>query len=84
VHLGDKSWQQHSLSCSSWWQPSWALLTYRAVKIIPQDRAANVERFGPYRRTLEARLNFVVPVLNRVKPVIDLREPTCLPRRSRP
>jgi regulator of protease activity HflC (stomatin/prohibitin superfamily) len=51
-----------------------ALLAIKTVQIIPQARAANVERFGRYRRTLVAGLNFVVPVLDRVKPLIDLRE----------
>ena len=50
------------------------LLVVRAIQIIPQARAANVERFGRYRRTLVAGLNFVVPFLDRVKPLIDLRE----------
>jgi regulator of protease activity HflC (stomatin/prohibitin superfamily) len=50
-----------------------ALLAVKTVRIIPQARAANVERFGRYRRTLVAGLNFVVPVLDRVKPLIDLR-----------
>jgi len=51
-----------------------ALLAVKTVRIIPQARAANVERFGRYRRTLVAGLNFVVPILDRVKPLIDLRE----------
>ena len=51
-----------------------ALLMVKTVQIIPQARAANVERFGRYRRTLQAGLNIVVPVLDRVKPLIDLRE----------
>jgi regulator of protease activity HflC (stomatin/prohibitin superfamily) len=51
-----------------------ALLAVKTVRVIPQARAANVERFGRYRRTLEAGLNFVVPVLDRIKPLIDLRE----------
>jgi regulator of protease activity HflC (stomatin/prohibitin superfamily) len=51
-----------------------ALLAVKTVRIIPQARAANVERFGRYRKTLVAGLNFVVPVLDRVKPLIDLRE----------
>jgi regulator of protease activity HflC (stomatin/prohibitin superfamily) len=50
------------------------LLVMQTVRIIPQARAANVERFGRYRRTLLAGLNFVVPFLDRVKPLIDLRE----------
>ena len=43
-----------------------ALLAIKTVQIIPPARAANVERFGRYRRTLEPGLNFVVPVLNQV------------------
>jgi regulator of protease activity HflC (stomatin/prohibitin superfamily) len=50
------------------------LLAVKAIRIIPQARAANVERLGRYRRTLEAGLNVVVPFLDRVKPLIDLRE----------
>jgi regulator of protease activity HflC (stomatin/prohibitin superfamily) len=50
------------------------LTVIRAVKIIPQARAANVERLGRFRRTLGPGLNIVVPFLDRVKPLIDLRE----------
>jgi len=50
------------------------LLAVKTVRIIPQARAANVERLGRYRKTLVPGLNFVVPVLDRVKPQIDLRE----------
>ena len=51
-----------------------ALLAIRAIQIIPQARAANVERLGRFRRTLQPGLNFIVPFLDRVKPLIDLRE----------
>jgi regulator of protease activity HflC (stomatin/prohibitin superfamily) len=50
------------------------LLAVKAIQIIPQARAANVERFGRYRRTLQPGLNIIVPFLDRVKPLIDLRE----------
>jgi len=50
------------------------LLTVKAIQIIPQARAANVERLGRFRRTLQPGLNFIVPFLDRVKPLIDLRE----------
>jgi regulator of protease activity HflC (stomatin/prohibitin superfamily) len=46
----------------------------RSVRIIPQARARNVERFGRYRKTLEPGMNFIIPMIDRVKPVIDLRE----------
>ena len=51
-----------------------ALFTIRAVQIVPQARARNVERLGRYRKTLEPGLNFIIPVVDRVKPLIDLRE----------
>src|SRR6201986_4711653 len=46
----------------------------RSVRIVPQARARNVERLGRYRKTLEPGLNFVLPMVDRVKPMIDLRE----------
>ncbi|MEU6034474.1 SPFH domain-containing protein [Actinomadura sp. NPDC047616] len=46
----------------------------RSVWIIPQARARNVERLGRYHRTLEPGISFVVPFVDRVKPLIDLRE----------
>ena len=46
----------------------------RSVRIIPQARARNVERFGRYRKTLEPGMNFVIPMIDRVKKEIDLRE----------
>lgn len=46
----------------------------RAVRIVPQARARNVERLGRYQRTLRPGLNFVVPYIDRVYPALDLRE----------
>src|SRR3954463_5789273 len=46
----------------------------RAVRIVPQARAGIVERLGRYHRTLDAGLALVVPYVDRVKPLIDLRE----------
>jgi regulator of protease activity HflC (stomatin/prohibitin superfamily) len=46
----------------------------RSVWIIPQARARNVERLGRYHRTLQPGITFIVPFVDRVKPVIDLRE----------
>ena len=50
------------------------LTVVRSVRIVPQARARNVERFGRYRKTLEPGLNFIVPFVDRVKTQIDLRE----------
>ena len=46
----------------------------RAIRIIPQARAAVLERFGRYHRTLEPGLCFITPFVDRVRPMIDLRE----------
>jgi regulator of protease activity HflC (stomatin/prohibitin superfamily) len=46
----------------------------RAIRIVPQARAGIVERLGRYHRTLDAGLALVVPYVDRVKPLIDLRE----------
>ena len=46
----------------------------RTVRIIPQARAGIVERFGRYSRTLDAGLTIVIPFVDRLKPLVDLRE----------
>jgi regulator of protease activity HflC (stomatin/prohibitin superfamily) len=46
----------------------------RSVQIVPQARAGIVERFGRFHRTLNAGLNIVVPFIDRLRPLIDLRE----------
>ena len=46
----------------------------KTVRIIPQARAGVVERLGRYNRTLNPGLTIVVPFVDRVKPLIDLRE----------
>src|ERR687893_1405688 len=46
----------------------------RGVRIVPQARAGIVERLGRYHRTLDPGLALVVPYVDRVKPLLDLRE----------
>ena len=46
----------------------------QGVRIVPQARAGIVERLGRYHRTLGAGLALVVPYVDRVQPLIDLRE----------
>src|ERR671927_228048 len=46
----------------------------RTIRIIPQARAGVVERLGRYSRTLTPGLTIVVPFIDRVRPLIDLRE----------
>jgi len=49
-------------------------LAARTVRVIPQARAGVVERFGRYSRTLGPGLTIVMPFVDRVRPLIDLRE----------
>ncbi len=49
-------------------------LAFQTIKIIPQARAGVVERLGRFSRTLDPGLAIVVPFIDRVKPLIDLRE----------
>ncbi len=50
------------------------VLLAKTVRIVPQARAGIVERFGKYQQTLPAGLNIVVPFIDRVRYLIDLRE----------
>src|SRR5881227_2751445 len=46
----------------------------RTVRIVPQARAGVIERLGRYHRTLNPGLAIVVPFMDRLRPLIDLRE----------
>ena len=46
----------------------------RTVRIIPQARAGLVERLGRYQRTLDPGLTLLVPFIDRLRPLIDMRE----------
>nr|WP_084469823.1 SPFH domain-containing protein [Jiangella gansuensis] len=46
----------------------------KSVRIVPQARAGIVERLGRYQRTLDPGLTVVVPFIDRVLPLLDLRE----------
>jgi regulator of protease activity HflC (stomatin/prohibitin superfamily) len=46
----------------------------KTVRIVPQAFAGVVERFGKYHATLPAGLNMVVPFIDNVRYMIDLRE----------
>jgi regulator of protease activity HflC (stomatin/prohibitin superfamily) len=50
------------------------ILFARTIRIIPQARAGVVERLGRYNRTLTPGLAILVPFMDRLKPMIDLRE----------
>jgi regulator of protease activity HflC (stomatin/prohibitin superfamily) len=46
----------------------------RTIRIVPQAQAGVVERLGRYSRTLTPGLTLVVPFVDRVRALIDLRE----------
>jgi regulator of protease activity HflC (stomatin/prohibitin superfamily) len=46
----------------------------RSVRIVPQARAAVIERLGRYIRTQGPGLTILVPFVDRMRPQIDLRE----------
>ena len=50
------------------------LVLAKTVRIVPQARAGVVERFGKYKSTLSAGLNIVVPFMDKLRFMIDLRE----------
>jgi regulator of protease activity HflC (stomatin/prohibitin superfamily) len=50
------------------------IVAARTVRVVPQARAGVVERLGRFQRTLGPGLAFLVPFVDRLKPLIDLRE----------
>ena len=46
----------------------------RSIRIVPQASAGIVERLGRYHRTLGAGLTIIVPFVDRLRPLIDMRE----------
>ena len=46
----------------------------RAIRIIPQASAGIVERLGRYHRTLGAGLVIIIPFIDRLRPLLDMRE----------
>src|SRR5215471_14426331 len=50
------------------------LFLSRSIWLVPPARARNVERLGQFHKTMEPGLNMVLPMIDRVKDLIDLRE----------
>lgn len=46
----------------------------RSLRIIPQATAGIVERLGKYHKTLSPGLNVLIPFVDRLRPLIDMRE----------
>ncbi|HEY3292336.1 MAG TPA: paraslipin, partial [Candidatus Nanopelagicaceae bacterium] len=50
------------------------VIVVAAIKIIPQASAGIIERLGKYHRTLGPGLNLIIPGIDRLRPLVDLRE----------
>ncbi|MFM8961560.1 MAG: SPFH domain-containing protein [Actinomycetota bacterium] len=46
----------------------------RSIRIIPQANAGIVERLGRFQRVLGAGLTIIIPFIDRLRPLIDMRE----------
>ena len=46
----------------------------RSIKIVPQANAGIVERLGRFHRVLGAGLTIIVPFIDRLRPLLDMRE----------
>jgi regulator of protease activity HflC (stomatin/prohibitin superfamily) len=50
------------------------VLVVRSVRVVPQAFTGIVERLGRYQRTLSPGLNILVPFIDRMLPLVDMRE----------
>ncbi|RZS58917.1 SPFH domain-containing protein [Microcella putealis] len=46
----------------------------RSIRIVPQAYAGVVERLGKYHKTLQPGLNLLIPFIDRMRPLVDMRE----------
>lgn len=51
-----------------------AVIALTGIKIIPQSKAYVVERLGAYDRTMQTGLHYVIPFIERVSNVVNLKE----------
>ena len=49
-------------------------ILFRSIRIVPQAYAGVVERLGKYHKTLMPGLNILVPFIDRLRPLVDMRE----------
>ncbi len=50
------------------------IVVFKTVKIVPQKQAMIIERLGKFHTTADAGLNIIIPFLDSVRAVLDLRE----------
>jgi len=50
------------------------VILFRSIRIVPQAYNGVVERLGKYHKTLQPGLNLLVPFIDRLRPLVDMRE----------
>ncbi len=50
------------------------IMAWSAVKVVPQSQVFIVERFGKFSNTLNAGINFVIPMIDQVRHRISILE----------
>lgn len=50
------------------------LILVRSIKIVPQANAGIIERLGRFNRVVGAGLTIIIPFVDRLRPLIDMRE----------
>jgi regulator of protease activity HflC (stomatin/prohibitin superfamily) len=50
------------------------IVLIRSIRIVPQAYTGVVERLGRYQRTLPAGLSLLIPFVDRLRPLVDMRE----------
>ena len=68
TQTGEIIWKQSEGSpYSSWcWQSLPSSLIAKSVRVVPQQEAWVVERFGKFHTVLQPGLNFIIPIIDRV------------------
>src|SRR5690349_6482151 len=47
---------------------------YKSIRLVPQARVVNIQRLGRYLKTVGSGPVFVIPFVDTILPIIDLRE----------
>lgn len=47
---------------------------FKAIRVVPQSQNLVVERLGKYSKTLQAGLHIIIPIVDRIRSRVDMRE----------
>ena len=50
------------------------IMVFKGIQVVPQTKVFLIERFGKYRTTLKAGLNWIIPFLDHVSNKVDILE----------